>query len=113
MRRTILLAAFLVAAAATAVFGLRLVGSALYWSAHRDAPIEAWMTVGMVARSHDVPRDVVAAAAGVPTGERDRRPLAEIALDEGVPAADLIGRVERAIAAHRAAEPRGGGTRPP
>lgn len=102
--RTILILAFVIAATATTVLGARLVASTLYWSRHQDAPIETWMTVGMVSRSYDVPRSVVAEAAGVPDGTGDRRPLAEIASAKGIAPDDLIARLNAAIADHRSAD---------
>lgn len=104
LRRTILILAFVVAATATTLLGARLIASTIYWSRHQDAPIEAWMTVGMVSRSYDVPRSVVAEAAGLGEGGFDRRPLSEIATGQGIATADLIARLDAAIARHRAAE---------
>jgi hypothetical protein len=101
-RLVILVLAFALAASATVVFGVRAVVSTIYWSQHRDEPIQPWMTVGMIARSYDVPRERIAAATGVDPADRDRRPLSEIAAERGVPVAALVADIERAIAELRA-----------
>lgn len=100
--RRIMIVAFVLAAAATATFGLKLLGSAVYWSAHKEQPIAGWMTLGMVARSYDVPRSDLAVAVGLPAGTHDRRPLSEIARERGVPEDEVVRAVEDAIAAARA-----------
>lgn len=79
-RRLLVLAgAFLLALAGAIFFGLRLVIRTLYWASHRDEPIEDWMWVGYVARSHDVAPTSLLLALGLSPDVRDRRPLGEIA----------------------------------
>ncbi|WP_181700075.1 hypothetical protein [Chthonobacter albigriseus] len=102
LSRRILFAVFAIAATVTVFLGVRLIVSTVYWSQHRDAPIEAWMTIGMVARSYDVPPGVVAKAAGLPENVRDRRPLSEIASERGELADKLVDTIEEAIERHRA-----------
>jgi hypothetical protein len=101
--RILLLAiAFLCAVAVTVAFGVRFVTSTIYWSQHRDEPIQAWMTIGMVARSYDVPREPLAIAAGVDPEVRDRRTLSEIAVARGMTVHALIADLEAEIARIRA-----------
>lgn len=46
----------------------RLTFDAVYWSTHRDRDIAPWMTVGYVARSHQVPRQALFAAVAPELG---------------------------------------------
>jgi hypothetical protein len=106
--RVVLLAlAFALAATVTVAIGVRFVASTIYWSQHRDEPIQPWMTVGMVARSYDVPRDRLAAVAGVDPEARDRRTLAEIASARGLPVSDLVAALQAEIDRTRAERERG------
>lgn len=104
--RRLLIVAFALALVLTGVFGGRLVVSSLYWAQQRDRPIEPWMTVGMVARSYHVPRASLAAALDLGAA-RDRRTLAEIARASGLSEADVVARLEAAIAVARAGQPAG------
>ena len=87
-------------------FAVRLTVFTIYWAdpAHRDQPIEGWMTPGYVARSHDVDQAVIRAAlpdlpaAGTPA----RQTLAQIAADADIPLPMLIAALTAAIAAARA-----------
>jgi hypothetical protein len=100
--------AFAGALVLTIWFAGRFVAQAVYWSdpAHLDQPIAGWMTPGYVARSWDVPPEVVAPALSLPPpGQGDRRPppLQALARERGVPLNDLIAALEAVIAAHRQA----------
>lgn len=99
----LLLIAFLVAALLAVAFTARTAAFYYYWSTHRDVPIEGWMTVGYVARSYDVDRDILREALGLALDQADRRPLEQIARDRGVPLAQLIAEVMAAIDAARTA----------
>jgi hypothetical protein len=100
-RHPFLVAGFLLALALTLFFALRLGMGALMWTAEPDAAIEGWMPVGYVARSWDVPRDVLAEAIGIPPGSAPRQSLARIAEERGESLEELIARISAAIAAHR------------
>ena len=100
----ILVGTFALAACLTVTFGARAIVSAVYWAQHRDEPIEPWMTIGYVAHSHRVSPTVLAEAIGLAPDARDRRPIAEIAAERGVPAADLAGRMAEAIRLQRQAD---------
>lgn len=58
------------------------VRDAIYWSYHRDEPVEGWMNVGYVAHSYRVPPHVLYKALGMPHKPPDRRPLSEIAREQ-------------------------------
>lgn len=75
------LAALLVLVATfTAVQIGRSVNDFLFWRAHRDEPIQPWMSIGFVAHSYHVPPFVLERAVGLPPGPPpDRRPLGIIA----------------------------------
>jgi hypothetical protein len=101
----ILRTGFVLAFALTLVFAVRTTLSAIHWNdpANHDLPIEGWMPLGYVARSWDVPRDVLANAAGVEPGTLPRRNLEAIAEDQGIALPVLIDTLEQAISAHREA----------
>jgi hypothetical protein len=97
--------AFLLACTVTLFFAGRFVAYTAYWATHREVPVEAWMTVGYVARSWGLDPMALDQAAGLPLPEEKGRPqpLVEIARDRGVPVAEVIAQVEAAIAGLRAA----------
>lgn len=100
-----LFSAFLLAAALTLFFALRMTVSAIYWSdpAHRNETVRPWMTVGYIARSWNLDPHEIDTLAGLPIPEHGRpQPLSSIAGDRGVPVADIIAEVEAAIATLRA-----------
>ena len=105
----LLTAVLLVAMVAAGLFAFRTVRSALYWSQHRNDPIERWMTVNYVARSYDVPPDALWDALGLPPARppsrEARRPLGEIATARGQSFEQVRATLEQAIARARAAGP--------
>ena len=102
IRAVLLAAAFALALGATGFFAIRFVVHAIYWSQHREEPIVSWMTVGYVARSYEVPPELLQEALGITPGERDRRTLAEIAAEQGRDFEALRTALLEAIAAARA-----------
>jgi len=99
------LVGFALALVVAVVFAVRLALFTIYWSdpAHRDQPIEGWMTPRYVAQSYDVDPDVIRALLALPAeAAANRRPTLErLAEAEGVPLPDLIARIEAAIVAAR------------
>ncbi len=102
----VLTPAFLLAAALTLMFTIRTIVFALYWAdpAHRDQPIEPWMTPRYVAHSWDLPPERVAAALGVEPGSARRVSLAEIAASSGLSLEEIEQRIRTAAAAYRGQE---------
>jgi hypothetical protein len=103
-RAPILSALFALALLGTALFGLRATVSTLRWAdpARQDQEIAGWMTPRYVARSWDVPPELVAAALGLQQDGTGRRAtLQEIAEARGLPLAALVSALEAAIADHR------------
>ena len=97
----IALIGFGLALAVALVFAARLTLFTIYWAdpAHRQQPVAGWMTPGYIARSWEVPPEVIRAALP----ETGRRPtLAQIAEAEGIPLPELIAGIEAAIAGARA-----------
>lgn len=92
--------AFIVALVVALFFAARLAYFMIYWSdpAHRNQPIEDWMTVGYVARSYGVPRDQLAEAIAVKPSPGQRRTLADIAAERGVDTDTLKAELRQAIA---------------
>ncbi|RCW77867.1 hypothetical protein DFP89_1542 [Paracoccus lutimaris] len=101
-----LVAGILMTFAITIFFAARMTLFAIYWSdpAHRDQVLRGWMTPGYVARSWDIPRGELQQALGVLGHPGARQTLQQIADENGLPLAELIARIEGAIAAHRAAQ---------
>lgn len=101
--RPYLVSAFVLASALTLFFAVRLLSQAIYWAdpAHREQAVEGWMTVGYIARSWNLEGPDIDALAKLPLPQVKGRPqpLVEIARDRGVPVADVIAEVEKAIAA--------------
>ncbi|VVT10587.1 conserved hypothetical protein [Sphingomonas sp. EC-HK361] len=94
----LLIACFVIVATVTAVAVVRTVREVRFWNAHRDEPIEGWMSIGFVAHSYHVPPYVLEQAIGLPPGPPpDHRRLARIAADTGVPLATLKARLLNAI----------------
>ncbi len=79
---------FVVALLGAGLFAAQTVRYSLHWSQHRDEPVERWMPLRYIARSYRVPPEVLRDALGLPPDRPgplgDRRPLAEIAEEEGV-----------------------------
>lgn len=94
---------FVLAAAVTLFFMVRIVSSAIYWSdpAHHNEQIKPWMTVGYIAQSWHLDPRAIDALAVLPTPDQSHRPLnmKEIARLRGVPVADVIQQVQTAVAA--------------
>jgi hypothetical protein len=101
-----LTSAFLLACAVTLFFAGRFTVYTVYWATHQEQPVQAWMTVGYVARSWGLDGREIDALAGLPLPEVKGRPqpLSEIAADRGVPVSEVIAEVEAAVATLRAEE---------
>ncbi len=109
-RHPVLVSAFVLFTVLALFFAGRFISRAVYWSAHQNQPVAAWMTVGYVAHSwHLDPRDLEQ-AAGLPPPVGHPLTLGEIAVQRGVPVADIIAAVEAAIAKLQAEKP---GHKPP
>jgi hypothetical protein len=94
----LLVIAFAIALSFTVVFGARTAAFYIYWSGHQNVPVAGWMPPGYVAKSHRVDIEVVREALGLDPQARDRRPIARIAHDRGVPVQSLIRDVNEALA---------------
>lgn len=102
-RHRLLLSAFVLTTLIALFFATRFLISVLYWSdpAHRDQPLEGWMTIGYVAHSYDVPRDklIEMLKLAPPEGkDRKTRPnLEQIAEDRGQTFDALKAEIDAAI----------------
>lgn len=100
-------------------FAMRLTFAAVYWSQHRHEAVEGWMTVRYVARSWEVdPRAILALSGldqtgldqtGLPPAQGKPVTLEDIAASQGLPVAEVIARVEAAVAKLAAGQTAGGG----
>ena len=92
---------FILAAAVTLFFMVRIVMSAIYWSdpAHHNETVKPWMTVGYIAKSwHLDPREIDR-IAGLPSPEgHGPWTLAEVAKARGVAVAEVISQVNATVA---------------
>ena len=104
-RNKIGLIAFFLAAAVSLFFVLRLAVFWIYWSdpAHRNQPIEGWMTPGYVAYSHHVPKDAVTDALGLSPDGHARKTLEDIAEESGRSVEQLTILLNAVIENHRKA----------
>ncbi len=74
-------AAFVVAAAFSVFFLIRTVVATVYWAdpSHHEQAIEAWMPIRYVARSWDVPPEVLAEALDIDLESGRRWTVGEVA----------------------------------
>lgn len=100
----LLLGTLALALAVTLFFAVRIALHAVYWSQHRDMPIEPWMTIGQVAQFYEIERDELARAVGVEPGRRERLTLAQIAAQTGRSIDEVEADLRAAIAAQRQGE---------
>lgn len=99
-RNKVGLIAFLLALAVSLFFILRLGIFWIYWSdpAHREQPIEGWMTPGYVAYSHHVPKETVVRALGLTPDGHFHKTLDDIAEESGRSVAELKVLLDAVIA---------------
>lgn len=97
--------AFVVTTVIALGFALRLAIGVLYWDANQARAIEAWMPIGYVARSWDIPPDILAQALGVEPGSLSRESLERIAAQQNLPVSEIIARLEAAIVGYKGALP--------
>jgi hypothetical protein len=106
-----LAAVFVLAVVLAGLFTVRTVTYTLYWRSHQNEPIERWMTVGYIAHSYGLPREVLEEALGLPPSRpplrADRRPLSEIATAQGKTFDQLKTTLQDAIAKARPPVPPG------
>jgi len=95
---------FVIFAAGAAFFGFRAVMFAIHWSipANIERPLEPWMTIRYVARSHDVDSLALAASLGVEAAPGRRRTLEDLAAERGESYADFAAQVDAELARMRA-----------
>jgi hypothetical protein len=104
-RHPVLLSAFALALVLTLFFAGRFVWAAIYWSQHREMPVQGWMTVGYVGHSWGLDPRALDGAAGTPVPAKGHPlTLDEIARARGVPVAQVIAEVTAAVQALKAAE---------
>lgn len=99
------LLAFATALLLTVFFGVKSVSQFIYWNdpQHQDQALAGWMTPRYVARSYDVPPEVVQGAFALDAGAPPRRiSLETLAAERGVTTQALQLRLDRAVAAWRA-----------
>ncbi len=96
---------FTLALLVTVIFAVRSVVFVVYWSdpAHRNQPLEAWMTPRYVAQSYDVPVEVVAEMLAVAHQRQFRPTLRRLARQNGTDLDALKAKLLRDIAIYKSA----------
>lgn len=116
-RHPVLAAAFALATLIALAFLIRLVVGTIVWQSRAGEPIRPWMTVGYIAHARGLDPRELDKVAGLPLPENGHPfTLDEIARDRGVPVAEIIAKVEAAIAEMKAGEAgdaHDGGAAPP
>jgi hypothetical protein len=101
-RRLLLVTALLLVSLLTVNFAVRAFDHGRRFRARADEPIQTWMNVPYISRAYRVPPPVVAAAIGLRPEQRDRRPIKEIAQEQGRDPTTLIADIMAAIERERA-----------
>ena len=98
-RHPVLTTAFVLALALTLGFAGRFVAQVVYWSnpEHQHQQVQAWMTVGYIARSWQLSGPDLGAEIGLPPAADGPRTLTAIAARRGVPVSEIIAEVDAAI----------------
>jgi len=90
--------AFVIVCLISLLLGVRLVGSYIYWTNHANEPLQNWMRLGYISKSHNVDVESLRQSIGLPPDQRERRPLEEIAAERGVDPSELKALLEAEIA---------------
>lgn len=102
--RALIIAALVLVGLLTVAFAVRGAQHARRLRARGDEPIQPWMNVPFIARAYRVRPDIIQQALGLPSGRPDRRPLRQIAQEQGRSIDTLIADITTAI--RRARSPR-------
>ncbi len=81
-RRSQLLAVLLIVGVLLSGLTLRISRHVSHLQHGGDAALRPWMNVAYIARTYDVPHDVLYRALGLDPSTQDRRPLAAIAREQ-------------------------------
>ncbi len=103
-RHPVLVTGFLLAIGLTVFFAVRMVLFTIHWSdpARQNQAIEGWMPLRYVARSWDVPPEILGAAVERAPEAGSRITVAEIAAASGRSVDDVAADLRAAIDAQRA-----------
>lgn len=111
-RQRIALIGFVIALGALGFFGFRTTAAWIYWNdpAHQDQPLAGWMSPRYVARSYDLPPEVIGPALFLEQDAPPRRiSIEKIADENGLTLRELQARIDAAATAWRAAQEVGSG----
>ena len=92
---------FLLVLGFTGLYAVRTTRHAIYWHYHQDEQIHGWMTVGYVAHSYRVPRQILYQSLGLPPQFHDKRPLRNIAKSQNRSMNEIRAILQDAIAHSR------------
>jgi hypothetical protein len=98
---------FLLGAAVTLFFLIRITSSAIYWSQHQEEVVKPWMTVGYIAKSWGLDPAQIDALTGFPS-PKGHGPwtMKQIAAARGVTVDEVIQQVTQTIATLNRAKPK-------
>ena len=100
----ILVVGFIAACALTMLLLVSLIADLVYWPKHRNVEISGWMTIGYVAHSYDVEKELLSDALGIEADLRRHLTLKSIAQAQEISLPTLIDTLQTAIDAERAAQ---------
>ena len=92
---------FVLAAAVTLFFLVRIIASAIYWAdpAHHNETVKPWMTAGYIAKSWHLDPVEIDRTAGLPSPQgHGPWTIAQVAEARGVAVAEVIAQVNATIA---------------
>lgn len=103
----LLFIAFTFACAVSFFFAIRSVVFLVYWAdpAHRNQPLQGWMTPRYVAHSYDLPPEIIAEFLDQTAPEDARPTLDRLARERGISTHALIDELAKFIAIQRASRP--------
>ncbi len=101
----LLLLGFVFVSLFTVMFLIRTIVDTVYFQNNRDREIEPWMPIGYIAKTYDVPPEVLLQSAGISLDNAIRLRIQRVADETGIPYAQLVRQLMDAIDQHRAMAP--------
>ncbi len=97
----LLLLGFVIASLFTIMFLVRTIMDTVYFQNNQDREIEPWMPIGYIAKTYDVPPEVLLQSVGIPLDNSVRRRIRRVAQETGIPYEQLVAQLMDAIEQHR------------
>lgn len=100
----LMLIGFVLVSILTLLFFMRTVIGAVYFNNNKDRPIEPWMPIGFIAKSYQVPSEVLVQAVGIPLDKSILRQLRRVSQETDIPYDRLVEILMETIKEFRASE---------